>query len=240
MSEIRSEEDIMLNRTPSADENIRLVRRLLDGMLELNGVNVLEQFLAKTICVHGPMSGYVGEHEQSIVKEFDSWLAKAFKKHKMDVEEIFAHEDKVVVYWTVRGTRRDGAKEIVISGISIYRIKQEKISEIWHSWDRLGLLEQLGEVRVSSSLSDLESNYDTLKGLGMEKYSQQASRLSNRERQCLKHLIDGKTAKETASALKLSHRTVEYYFENIKGKLVCWNKRDLLATAQILERLELL
>ncbi len=80
------------------------------------------------------------------------------------------------------------------------------------------MLEQLGEVRVCSNLVNLQSNYDTLKTFGMEKCAQQASLLSKRERQCLHCLLRGKTAKETAKTLKLSYRTVEYYFRDLQRK----------------------
>jgi predicted ester cyclase len=35
-------------------------------------------------------------------------------------------------------------QQIKISGISIYRINQGKIAEIWISWDRLSLMQQVG------------------------------------------------------------------------------------------------
>jgi len=64
--------------------------------------------------------------------------------------------------------------------------------------------------------------------LGMHGEVEKAEILSSRERQCLKLLIENKSAKETAHTLKLSRRTIEYYFENIKNKLACWNKQEVL------------
>jgi len=52
--------------------------------------------------------------------------------------------------------------------------------------------------------------------------------LSRREQQCLYHFARGKTAKETALLLNLSFRTVEAYIFNLKKKLGCRHKRDLL------------
>lgn len=51
--------------------------------------------------------------------------------------------------------------------------------------------------------------------------------LSAREKECINHFLNGKTAKETAALLGLSYRTVEDYFANIKKKLNCRNKREL-------------
>jgi DNA-binding CsgD family transcriptional regulator len=52
--------------------------------------------------------------------------------------------------------------------------------------------------------------------------------LSERERQCLNLFKEGKTAQMTGAILGLSQRTVEHYFDNIKNKLGCASKTDLL------------
>ena len=52
-------------------------------------------------------------------------------------------------------------------------------------------------------------------------------KLSLRESQCLDILATGKTAKEIAAEIGLSHRTVEHYLENIRNKLGVGNKHEL-------------
>jgi DNA-binding CsgD family transcriptional regulator len=51
---------------------------------------------------------------------------------------------------------------------------------------------------------------------------------SKRELDCIEHLCFGATAKETAISLGLSQRTVGHYLENIKSKLGCNKKSDIL------------
>lgn len=53
--------------------------------------------------------------------------------------------------------------------------------------------------------------------------------LSNRQTECGYLLLNGKTSKEIAHILGLSIRTVEYYISNIKTKLRCRNKTELVA-----------
>jgi len=53
--------------------------------------------------------------------------------------------------------------------------------------------------------------------------------LAPREAQCLKHLIMGHSAKETANALNLSQRTVENYLDTLKRKTQCRKKYELLS-----------
>lgn len=52
--------------------------------------------------------------------------------------------------------------------------------------------------------------------------------LSAREHQCLELFKQGNSAQSTAAILGLSQRTVEHYFDNIKNKLGCKSKWELL------------
>ena len=52
--------------------------------------------------------------------------------------------------------------------------------------------------------------------------------LTAKELSCLKHVIQGLSAKETAQLMNISNRTVEKHIENIKNKLKCKNKSALI------------
>jgi DNA-binding CsgD family transcriptional regulator len=53
-------------------------------------------------------------------------------------------------------------------------------------------------------------------------------KMSERERQCILHILKGKTANQIANIMGLSSRTVESYIENIKDKLGCTSKSTLI------------
>ena len=53
-------------------------------------------------------------------------------------------------------------------------------------------------------------------------------KITPRERTCLMQLIKGKTSKQIADSLKLSIRTIESYLNNIKHKLGCKTKSELI------------
>ncbi len=55
--------------------------------------------------------------------------------------------------------------------------------------------------------------------------------LSKREMECLKLMVRGKTARETAEIIGLAKRTVESYIENIKFKLGVSRKSELIEKA---------
>jgi len=52
---------------------------------------------------------------------------------------------------------------------------------------------------------------------------------TRREAQCMVMLLDGKTMKEVGGDLSLSSRTVEYYVKNMKMKMDCRTKSELVA-----------
>ncbi len=81
---------------------------------------------------------------------------------------------------------------------------------------------------------------DYYKTIGKQAEVEHAGKLSARERECLRLLIEGKSAKETAMLLGLSRRTIEFYFENIKDKLACWSKQEVFQIAKTLADLGLL
>lgn len=75
---------------------------------------------------------------------------------------------------------------------------------------------------ISKFLADIGHKHDV----------QMADSLSSRERNCLIHLVQGKTAKQIGNDLDLSHRTVESYLENIKNKFTCLTKQELISIAK--------
>jgi len=54
--------------------------------------------------------------------------------------------------------------------------------------------------------------------------------LTRREAECMACLMRGETINKIAEKLNLAPRTVEFYFKNVKHKLGCRTKFDLLKT----------
>lgn len=52
--------------------------------------------------------------------------------------------------------------------------------------------------------------------------------LTLRETEIVLNLLLGRTCKETARAMQLSPRTIEYYIRNMKAKLSCHTRSELL------------
>lgn len=52
--------------------------------------------------------------------------------------------------------------------------------------------------------------------------------LAPREIECIVHILRGKTSKQIAKMLSLSHRTIEFYIGRLKTKLHCHTKSELI------------
>lgn len=224
------------------NEHITLVRRLFADLSRKDNYSRHDEWFTSDVLVHGPATGEITRGSASD-KRPGGELSKTFEHIEFEINEIVARNQKVIVRWTARLAKGfDGTcdTETTASGTSIYRFRGDKICEVWQSWDRLGVLEQIAELEVKPIGLKAKADRDQIRSAELEKYSVQASRLSKRERECLSALLDRKTAKQAAEHLSLSPRTVESYYENIKDKLGCDSKKELLATAQILDRLNLL
>jgi DNA-binding CsgD family transcriptional regulator len=116
----------------------------------------------------------------------------------------------------------------------IHQMKKEPISLISLKgkpfYSTISIRPKIDQAKLKAFLNDC----------GLGPLLKKADLLSKRERQCLKSLLQGKSAKQTATDFKLSFRTIEYYFENIKNKLVCYNKNEVFKFSKDLEDLGLL
>ncbi len=71
----------------------------------------------------------------------------------VDVEDLLAEGDTVAVRWTAQGHYQGELpggpapeKPVIVTGITIFRLADDKLEESWLNWDTLGLLQQLGIV----------------------------------------------------------------------------------------------
>ncbi|NLE30484.1 MAG: ester cyclase [Phycisphaerae bacterium] len=76
---------------------------------------------------------------------------QAFPDLRLTIEDIIAEGDFVVTRWMACGTQ-DGdlpgipatGRHMLITGMTLSKIVNDKIEEQWQEWDRFGALQQLG------------------------------------------------------------------------------------------------
>ena len=101
---------------------------------------------------HDPANGEE-LHGPENVKRYAAMLRVAFPDLHQTIEEQIAEGDKVAYRWTARGTHQGElmglaptGNRVLFTGISIARLSEGKIEEIWENYDALGMMQQIGAV----------------------------------------------------------------------------------------------
>jgi steroid delta-isomerase-like uncharacterized protein len=112
---------------------------------------VFDELLDPTINLHGAPPGLPAGMEG--FKLLAGMFRTAFPDYKDTVEDLIAEGDKVVARWSFRGTHQGDfqgvpptGKEAAITGISVFRLINGKITDDWTIFDLLGLMQQLGAI----------------------------------------------------------------------------------------------
>jgi steroid delta-isomerase-like uncharacterized protein len=116
-----------------------------------------EEIFAPGVVVHGT----AGDGELrgvEAVKAFVAGYRRAFPDARSTVEDQVAEGDKVVTRWRARGTHRGAlgpipptGREFEMGGVTVERVAEGRIAEVWVARDELGMLRQLGVVPVAQA-----------------------------------------------------------------------------------------
>jgi steroid delta-isomerase-like uncharacterized protein len=141
-----------------SSQNSSIIRRLFDEVFTKGNLTLLDELVATNVKLNDPAHPNHRDGIQSY-KQIEQTYKQAFPMKKFKIEDLMTADDKVIVRWTCRGTHKGDLegieptnRDVQVSGISIYRLTNGKVSEIWQNWDRLGLFEQIGEVEPATAL----------------------------------------------------------------------------------------
>jgi predicted SnoaL-like aldol condensation-catalyzing enzyme len=77
-------------------------------------------------------------------KAFYDDLNSQFSDIHVTTHEMLSGGDLTCVRWTSKLKHRASGKEVNVSGMSMIRFVDGKMTEAWQSWDKFGLMEQIG------------------------------------------------------------------------------------------------
>jgi predicted ester cyclase len=123
------------------EANKELSRRFTE-LFGTDDETLADQIFAQDVVFHGT-SGDGELRGIDAVKEFVAGYRRAFPDAHSTVEDQVAEGDKVVTRWRAQGMPTDD-RDFVMDGVTIERIADDRIVEIWVARDELGLLKQLG------------------------------------------------------------------------------------------------
>jgi predicted SnoaL-like aldol condensation-catalyzing enzyme len=124
----------------SIEENKAIERRVWEELLNGGKIEKLNELIAIDYLYHGP-----GGHEMKGIedlKKFITWLHTSFPNVHFTLDDLIAEGDKVVTFWTMKGTHKSN-KQAELKGMIISRIASGRVLESWEVFDRLAIASQL-------------------------------------------------------------------------------------------------
>ena len=135
------------------EKNKAVVQRYVDEMQNAHSLDNIEDIFAEEFVDHMASMGGLFVGGMDGLKRGYATFLNAFPDLHVIVENMIAEGDTVVAYKTLSGTHRGTHLGIPPTGkrvqwqiISIYRIKDGKISDYWGLMDEFSLRRQLGAI----------------------------------------------------------------------------------------------
>lgn len=139
----------------STETNKAIVQRYGEQVWNERRRDFFEEFYVENAVLHGtgaPSGPRLGSGLEGIRTAYDR-LLNAFPDIQITNDDVIAEGDKVVARWTLRGTHQGElrgipatGKQVTQSGMSIFRLDNARIVEVWVQADNMSLMQQLGVI----------------------------------------------------------------------------------------------
>ena len=134
-----------------AAQNAELSRRIFEDVWNRKNLSTIDDLISADYVHHDANSPAANGIDG--YKQFVNYYMNAFPDAHFTIDDAFTDGQNEVTRWTVVGTHegelagipRTG-RRFSVTGITIARIANGKITESWNNWDALGLMQQLGVV----------------------------------------------------------------------------------------------
>src|SRR5215216_4070940 len=134
----------------SVEENKAIMRQYFEGAWEQGNIELLDELLAADYVNHNPATPEMPTGPEG-VKGVVSMFRSGMPDLKVVIEDMVAEGDEVVTRYALEGTHRGelfGAaptgKRLSIKSITVERVSDGKIVELWRVTDELDMMRQLG------------------------------------------------------------------------------------------------
>ncbi|MBI5302346.1 MAG: ester cyclase [Chloroflexi bacterium] len=136
----------------STELNKTVIRRYFEELWTRNNLGVIDEIIAPNVVGHVAGQTF---HGADTFRQRAKNLRAIYSDVRFTVEDQVAEGDKTLVRWTFRGRHigeylgaKPTGKEIVSTGMNLFRLANGKIEELWVESDDLGELRQLGVITL--------------------------------------------------------------------------------------------
>src|SRR3712207_6063865 len=135
----------------TTDEIKSFITSYTDEVWNQHSIDAMDKFYSPDYAHHdvsGPDVRTLSDY-----KQWATMLLSGLSDFHVAIDDLVAEPGKAVKRWTATGLHDSAfagipatGKEVRFSGVSIYRLTGDRITESWYIYDMLGLLQQLGAV----------------------------------------------------------------------------------------------
>jgi predicted ester cyclase len=127
--------------------NKALVRRYIEEVLSANRLDKLEELLASDFTDSTP-GALTSETGPNVIRAAQGRIRALFPTVEYRIDDLIAEGDKVVARYTVKAATKEEegspSQKVEITGMTVFRIADGKIREVWIINDQMELYRQLG------------------------------------------------------------------------------------------------
>lgn len=127
--------------------NKALVRRYVEEVLSANRLDKLDELLGPDFTDSTPGS-QAKETGPDVIRAAQARIRALFPAVEYQIDDLVAEGDKVVARYTVRAATKESestpSKKVEITGMTVFRIADGRIREVWIINDQMELYRQLG------------------------------------------------------------------------------------------------
>ncbi len=131
--------------------NVAIVRRWFDEVWNEGKIDTIHDLMAADAVGIGQVGPGVKVEGPDEFKKFVEKLRGAFPDIHVTIEDAFESGDKAVARWSATMTHSGdhlglpaSGKTVNITGISIVRVANGKITAGWDNWDQMTLMREIG------------------------------------------------------------------------------------------------
>jgi steroid delta-isomerase-like uncharacterized protein len=131
-----------------------VMRRFIEEVVNNGNFSVLSELIHPNYVYRSPDQEFYGPEG---LKGFFTAYRAAFPDLKIEIDDLVAADEKVVISFSLTGTHKDDLmgiaatdKQVKVHGIVMSRFEEGKIIEEWEILDQLTMFQQLGIVSLPS------------------------------------------------------------------------------------------
>ena len=134
----------------SAEQNITNAKRAIQAINDRDW-SFIPKLLAPNFIRHDLAEAFDEVMGHESFTDFLQLVLKALPDYRIQIEDIFAVEDRLAMRFTASGTHQGEllgyaptGKRVKINQINLYRFDEDKLTETWQLMDVAGFLRQIG------------------------------------------------------------------------------------------------